>query len=294
MGAAGAWLHCPPGRTFFGPLTRARDCAGHHWGTPCPDGSIITCRGTTLWIGTVRTAGWPIADREEDVIAVAQQQVAQQRASWAYAEQFCPEDDVLAAARAKGAELGRESIQPGGGATLRLLAAALDARAVVEVGTGTGVSGLWLLRGMRSDGVLTTVEVQPDTQRVARDTFAAAGIASNRVRLINGRALEVLPRLTDGVYDLVFVDADQHELPTYLDEALRLLRPGGLVAFNNALGKDRVADPAQRDPETVAVREFGRQVRTDERLLACLLPVGGGLLCAVKRAAEAPVPRPGL
>ena len=190
---------------------------------------------------------------------------------------------MLAEARAKAAELGCVPIGSGGGAALRMLAAALDARAVVEVGTGTGVSGTWLLRGMNADGVLTTIDLEPEHQRAARETFAAEGVSPNRSRLITGRALDVLPRLTDGHYDLVFLDADKQDLPAYLDQALRLLRPGGVLAVDNALWHDRVPDPAQRDPETVAIREFGKQVRSDERLVACLLPVGDGLLCAVKR-----------
>jgi predicted O-methyltransferase YrrM len=193
------------------------------------------------------------------------------------------EDDVLAAARARATELGCVPVGPGAGAALRLLAATLSARAVVEIGTGTGVSGLWLLRGMRRDGVLTTVDVEPEHQRAAREAFTEAGVPANRARLISGRALEVLPRLTDGGYDLVFGDADKNEYAAYLEEALRLLRPGGVVAFDNALWHDRVADPAQRDSETVAIRELGKAVRDDERLVPCLLPVGDGLLVAVKR-----------
>ena len=127
----------------------------------------------------------------------------------------------------------------------------LEARAVVEIGTGTGVSGLWLLRGMRPDGVLTTVDTEAEHQRLAKQAFTEAGIASQRVRLIPGAALDVIPRLTDGHYDLVFCDGDKQEYADYLTEALRLLRPGGVVAFDNALWHDRVADPAQRDAETV-------------------------------------------
>ena len=82
---------------------------------------------------------------------------------------------------------------------------------MVEIGTGTGVSGLWLLRGMRPDGVLTTIDVEAEHQRVARRVFAAAGLAPSRTRIITGRALDVLPRLADGVYDLVFVDHDRLE-----------------------------------------------------------------------------------
>jgi predicted O-methyltransferase YrrM len=101
--------------------------------------------------------------------------------------------------------------------------------------------------------------------------------------MIVGPALDVLPRLTDGAYDMVFCDAAKQEYPEYLAAALRLLRPGGVVAFDNALWHDRVADPARRDPETLAIREVGRLVREDERLVPMLLPVGDGLLCAIKR-----------
>jgi predicted O-methyltransferase YrrM len=158
----------------------------------------------------------------------------------------------------------------------------LEARAVVEIGTGTGVSGLWLLRGMRSDGVLTTVDTQAEHQRLAKQGFTEDGIASQRFRLIPGAALEVIPRLTDGHYDIVFCDGDKREYGDYLTEALRLLRPGGVVAFDNALWHDRVADPAQRDEETVAVRELGKTVREHESLVPLLLPVGDGLLLAKK------------
>ena len=203
-------------------------------------------------------------------------------ASWLHAEQFVAEDEALTEARAQAAELGIAPLGQGAGAVLRFLANVTQAKAVVEVGTGTGVSGLWLLRGMRSDGVLTTVDTEAEHQRVAKKTFAAAGIASQRARLINGAALDVLPRLTDGHYDLVFCDGDKREYSDYLTEALRLLRPGGVVAFDNVLWHDRVADPAQRDPETVAIRELGRQVQESEELVPVMLPVSDGLLLARK------------
>src|SRR5215210_7731961 len=189
-------------------------------------------------------------------------------ASWSYAESFVAEDDVLAAARARAEEVGVTAIGSGGGAALRFLASVLEARAVVEIGTGTGVSGVWLLRGMRSDGVLTTVDIEAEHQRLARETYNEAGIASQRVRTIAGAALDVLPRLTDGHYDLVFVDGDKVEYAAYLKEALRLLRPGGVVVFDNALWHDRVADPSQRDEETVAIRELGKEVADEESLIS--------------------------
>lgn len=193
-----------------------------------------------------------------------------------------PEDEVLASARSRAEEVGVTAIGQGAGATLGLLASLLEARSVVEIGTGTGVSGLWLLRGMRPDGVLTTVDTEAEHQRMAKKGFTEAGIASQRVRLIPGAALDVLPRLTDGHYDLVFCDGDKHEYADYLTEAVRLLRPGGVVAFDNALWHDKVADPSQRDPETVAIRELGRAVREHDALVPALLPVGDGLLVAKK------------
>jgi len=203
--------------------------------------------------------------------------------SWAYSEDFVHEDDVLAAARERADEVGVTGIGSGGGAALRFLASVMGARAVVEIGTGTGVSGVWLLRGMPDDGVLTTVDVEAEHQRLARQSFTEAGVASQRVRTIAGAALDVLPRLTDGAYDLVFADGDKREYGTYLSEALRLLRPGGVVAFDNALWHDKVADPAQRDEQTVAIRELGRTIAEHEDLVSLLLPVGDGLLLAQKR-----------
>ena len=203
-------------------------------------------------------------------------------ASWSYAEEFVAEDEILAAARSRAEEVGVTPIGSGVGAALRFLASVLEARAVVEIGTGTGVSGLWLLRGMRADGVLTTVDIEAEHQRLAKESFTEAGITGNRARTIAGAGLDVLPRLTDGHYDLVFCDGDKREYAAYLKEALRLLRPGGIVAFDNALWHDRVADPAQRDEETVSVRELGRTIAESESLVPVLLPVGDGLLVAKK------------
>jgi predicted O-methyltransferase YrrM len=207
-------------------------------------------------------------------------------ASWSYAEDFVPEDEVLAAARARAEELCAVAIGSGGGAALRFLSSVLEARAVVEVGTGAGVSGLWLLRGMRTDGVLTTIDIEAEHQRLARETFNDAGIPVQRARTIAGAALDVLPRLTDGHYDLVFCDGDKAEYAAYLKEALRLLRPGGLVAFDNALWHDRVADPSQRDEDTTVIRDLGKEIIGNDSLVPVLLPVGDGLLVAKKEWAS--------
>jgi predicted O-methyltransferase YrrM len=200
----------------------------------------------------------------------------------AYVDGYLTEDDTLASARARGVELGCAPISAGGGAALRFLTTALRAKAVVEIGTGAGVSGLYLLRGMAPDGVLTSIDVEPEHQNAAKRAFVDGGIAPGRTRLIMGRALDVLPRLTEEAYDLLYVDAAKPEYPTYHEQGVRLLRPGGVIAFDSVLWAGRVANPARRDAETVALREVARAVREDDRLVPVLLPLGDGLLVAAK------------
>lgn len=201
-----------------------------------------------------------------------------------HVESSVVEDDVLRAARERSVDLGVLAVSPAVGAALTFLTRVLAARTVVEIGTGAGVSGVWLLRGMRADGVLTTIDTEPEHQRSARQAFLEAGVAPGRFRLINGRALEVLPRLTDSGYDLVVVDAGATDHPRYLAEAVRLLRPGGVVVLHGALAGGRVADPAQRDAPTVALREAARVVAEDEQWVPVLLPLGAGLLVATRLA----------
>ena len=138
---------------------------------------------------------------------------------------FAAEDQALARARRRGREVSAVPVGPGGGAALRVLAAAIDARTVVEIGTGAGVSGLYLLAGMRPDSVLTGVDIESEHQRLAREAFAEVGVAhsdpADHRRSAGGPAA-----LTDGAYDLVFCDGDKPEYADYLRQALRLLRPG--------------------------------------------------------------------
>lgn len=196
-------------------------------------------------------------------------------------ESFPAEDEVMHDARSAAAVLGCVPVSPAVGGALRFLATAIRARAVVEIGTGTGLSGMWLLRGMAPDGTLTSIDVDPEHLRIARAAFLAAGHGPSRLRLINGMGLEVLPRLTDGGYDLVHVDAAPADHPRYLDEAVRLLRPGGIVALHGGLG---VSVPDAAEPP--ALPEVARHMRDDERLVPTLLPLGEGLLVAVRAGAQ--------
>jgi predicted O-methyltransferase YrrM len=200
----------------------------------------------------------------------------------AYAESAIIEDDAVAAARARAEELGATTVSPATGALLAFLARSANASNVVEIGTGAGVSGLWLLAGMHTDGVLTTIDPEPLHHRAARASFAGASVSTGRTRLINGAPRDVLPRLADASYDLVFVDGPQLELPDFVIEAIRLLRPGGVLIVHDAAAEGAIADPGRNDPMTEAARNAAMVVAEDDRLLPVVIPLGKGVLAAAK------------
>lgn len=204
-------------------------------------------------------------------------------ASWSYAEEFVPENEVQEQARLRGVEIGVAPVSSGTGPALRMLAAASQATSVIEIGTGAGTSALWLLQGMPEGGVLTTIDLEAEHQLAAREAFVAAGIPHQRTRVIGGRALDVLPRMTDGAYDLILIDADKTEYPAYAEHAIRLLRSGGVLALDNMLWHNQVADPAARDERTVTLRDLGKALRDRDDLQVAMLPVGDGLLVCVKK-----------
>jgi predicted O-methyltransferase YrrM len=122
-----------------------------------------------------------------------------------------------------------------------------------------------------------------DHLKAAREAFNESGSPANRTRTISGRGQDVLPRLTDAAYDLVFIDADKPSFPAYVEQGIRLLKSGGLLVVNDALDKDRVSDPAIREASTVVLRKVGKLVRDNKSLISAMLPTGDGLLLAVKR-----------
>lgn len=199
-----------------------------------------------------------------------------------HAEASITEDAVTAAARERAVDSGAGAVTPAVGALLSVLARLAGAKAVVEVGTGAGVSGLWLLAGMREDGVLTTIDVEPEHQRLAKQAFTEAGVGASRTRLISGRAQDVLTRLADESYDLVFVDAAPADQPQYVAEGVRLLRPGGAIVVHRAALGGRAGDASANDAEVAAVREAARLIAEDERFIPVLIPLGDGLLAAAR------------
>ncbi|GAT15869.1 methyltransferase [Mycolicibacterium thermoresistibile] len=200
----------------------------------------------------------------------------------AHAEQSISEDEIVAAARERAHDIGVGAVTPAVGALLSVLAKVTGAKAVVEVGTGAGISGLWLLSGMRDDGVLTTIDLEPEHQRIAKQAFTEAGVGPGRTRLISGRAQEVLTRLADESYDLVFIDADPIDLPQFVTEGVRLLRSGGAIVLHRAGLGGRVGDAGAADAEVSAVREATRLIAEDERLTPVVIPLGDGLLAAAR------------
>lgn len=190
-----------------------------------------------------------------------------------------PEDEALRAARARSEEADISAVPALTGALLRWCAAMMNARHVVEVGSGGGYSGLWLLGGMDPRGALTTIEIDRDNQALAQRAYSEGKVA-DRVRSMLGPALQVLPKLADANYDIVFLDAVKAEYPEYLVHAKRLLRPGGMLLADNALWGGRVADPSVTDEDTVGLRAFNDAVRDDPDFRAVILPVGDGVMAA--------------
>jgi predicted O-methyltransferase YrrM len=205
-------------------------------------------------------------------------------ASWSFAEDFLEEDDLVLGARARAAGLGCRAVSAGTGALLRALAGTLPVRSAVEVGTGAGVSGLYLMAGLPEAAVLTTIDIEAEHQALARAAFAEAGHRANRTRSIVGDAVDVLPRLAEGSYELAVVDVDPAESALQVCRlVIPLLRDRGLLVVVGAMHGDRVPDPTRRDPGTVAARELLDLVAAGGRFHVSLIPTGDGVLLAGRR-----------
>lgn len=194
-----------------------------------------------------------------------------------FAREAIVEPDAIARARTHALELGADPISAPIGAQSAVLAAAADALNIVEIGTGAGVSGLWLLHGAPR-AVLTTIDKEPEHLGAARRAFADARIASARTRLITGRAADVLPRMNEASYDIVFIDADPEGVIEYVEHGLRLVRPGGLVIVPRVLAGGAVADPVRRDAVTTAYRSLIQETQGSPAVIGALSIVGEGLL----------------
>ncbi|MFM8632261.1 MAG: O-methyltransferase [Candidatus Nanopelagicus sp.] len=198
-----------------------------------------------------------------------------------YAESFANEDYFMQQARRNGQEIGTSDPTPAVGNFFRFSVNLIGAKSVVEIGTGSGVGGLWLLSGMSAEAVLTTIDSEREHSKIAKSIFDEADIAPTRYRIITGKLIEVIGKLADNSYDLVVI-RPALDLFDMVQESYRLLKPKGLLVIDQALSGGKVADPTQRDPESIARRDAVKVVKEDERWAASLIPVGAGVLVANK------------
>lgn len=194
-----------------------------------------------------------------------------------FAAEVTVEPDAIARARAHALELGAEPISAPVGAQCAVIAAASKALNIVEIGTGAGVSGLWLLHGSPR-ATLTTIDIEPEHLGAARQAFASAGVAPARARFISGRGADVLPRMNEASYDIVLIDADPEGVIEYVEHGLRLVRAGGTVLVPRVLAGGAVADPVRRDPITSAYRSLIQETQSSPAVVGALSITGEGLL----------------
>ncbi len=200
-----------------------------------------------------------------------------------FSDSYIAEDPHQVLAREKGIELGVIDATPGSGAYLRFVASLLSAQSVVEIGTGSGVGTLWLLKGIMSSGVITTIDPEVQHIQIAKQVLIDADIAPNRYRLITSDYLEVMRKLADRAYDLVVFRGNPEDILDVIDEAHRILRVGGILAIDHFYGGGKVPDPAQRDPKTVALRDAGKFLKSQiEHWSISLNPIGDAVLLATK------------
>ncbi len=204
---------------------------------------------------------------------------------WAYVDDWAEEPPELAEARRRAQDMGAPVPSKAVGALLRSLVAAVRAHGVVEVGSGTGVTGGWILDGLPSAGTLTTVDPDSALQTAARDTFARMGVSHTRVRTIAGSPREVLPRLTDAAYDVVVIgpgtDTEGEEGHLLLNEAHRLLSPGGSLVITPVFGSDGLLSSRH---------DMVQHLRDDPEWAATIMTVGEGVVLAAHRDHAQPLP----
>jgi len=199
----------------------------------------------------------------------------------AYAESYVAEDFYMQQARKNGAEVGAIDPTAAVGNLIKYLIKSAKSKSVVEIGTGSGVGGLWIFAGLNNDGVLTTIDTEREFSKIAKQIFQDAEIAPTLYRIITGNLIEVVDKLADNNYDFV-VARCSNELPDMVHAAARLLRVGGVFLIDAVMAGGKVADATQRDSESIARRDAIKLIQEDKRWNSTLLPIGAGVLVAHK------------
>lgn len=200
----------------------------------------------------------------------------------AFANSFLPETEIMQRARQRGIEIGTYDTTPVVGSLLRYVTHLIGANSIVEIGTGAGVSGLWVFQALAPKGLLTSIDDEVENAKLAKQAFDEAGIGTARYRLITGNSREIVGKLADSLYDM-FILRRNADLLESVEHAYRSLRPGGVLIIDRALLSGKVADPTQRDPESVGYREIIKVIKeSQDHWLPMLLPVGDGVMVATK------------
>jgi predicted O-methyltransferase YrrM len=207
--------------------------------------------------------------------------MAHNELTWKFINEFDVENEFQQRARTAAIEHGLDPIAPAVGAQIALVAAAANASNIVEIGTGLGLSALWLLEGA-PEATLTSIDTEFEYHEQAREIFTAAGYPASRIRLITGKALDVLPRMNENSYDIVLVDGDPEQLVANVEHALRLVRVGGTVLIPHALWNGEVANPANRSKIPAAYRAIIKEANEADDVVVALSSAGDGLLQLTK------------
>lgn len=201
-----------------------------------------------------------------------------------YSEELYTEDSMLKSVTESILESGMNdvSIAPGYGRLLTMLAAVSGAEAVLEIGALGGYSGVCLARGMKQGGRLVSLELKEENAALARRNLERAGFGGMTEYMI-GPALDSLAQLENRgeKFDFFFIDADKENYPAYLEYAIRLARPGAIIAGDNTLLRGRTLNPDKNGPSVLAMRKFNESIATDERLISTMLPAYDGLALAM-------------
>ena len=201
----------------------------------------------------------------------------------AFAEGFAHEDYFMQLARKNGVEVGAIDPTPAVGNFLKFATQLTGAKSVVEIGTNSGVGGLWVLQGLPNEGVLTTIDAEREHSKIARTVFEEADIPATKYRIITGNLIDVVGKLADNSYELI-ITRDAMDLFEIVQESFRLLKSGGLLIIDQALSNGKVADSTQRDPESIARRDAIKVIKEDARWSSSVIPIGAGILVAHKLA----------
>lgn len=201
-----------------------------------------------------------------------------------YSEELYTVDSMLKSVTESILESGMNdvSIAPGYGRLLTMLAAVSGAEAILEIGALGGYSGVCLARGMKRGGRLVSLELKEENADLARRNLERAGFGGMTEYMI-GPALDSLAQLEnrDEKFDFFLIDADKENYPAYLEYAIRLAKPGAIIAGDNTLLRGRTLNPDKNGPSVLAMRKFNESIATDERLISTMLPAYDGLALAM-------------